>query len=161
MNSPLTAFKWGTFVYEYNINLFQFEFNRKWQTPLTCTKDESIDHLIHNNKNELAMIIQNRLNNKKYIQLKNDQTFECIWSFEINECQMTMHRNKFCLIRQNQWLIIDSNQSKLLYFSQNGLFKQIINYNFNQPLRVIQIKPNFILIITNYSINLHQLLSNI
>jgi len=157
----LTAYKWGTFIYQFNINLFQFEFNRRWQTPLTCNKDQSIDHFIHNNKNELAMIIQNKFNYNKYFQLKNDQTLECIWSYEINQCQMTIHRNRFCLIHQNQWLIINSNQSKLLYFNQNGLFKQIINYDFNQPICAIEIKQNFILVITNHSINLHQLLSNI
>jgi len=159
-NLYLTAFKWGTFIYQYNIHASTFEFNQKWQTPLTCTKDESIDHFIHNNKNELAMIIQNRMNNDKYFQLKNDQTFEIIWSFQLNQDQMTIQRNRFCLIDKNQWLIINSNQSKLSIFSRNGLFKQIINYDFNQPLRAIQIKPNFLLVTTNHSINLHQLLSN-
>ncbi len=106
------------------------------------------------------MIIQNRMNNDKYFQLKNDQTFQIIWSFQLNQHQMTIQRNRFCLIDKNQWLIINSNQSKLSIFSRNGLFKQIINYDFNQPLRAIQIKPNFLLVTTNHSINLHQLLSN-
>jgi hypothetical protein len=73
---------------------------------------------------------------------------------------MTLHRNRFCAIYQDQWLIIDSKQSNLLFISSNGLIKQIIHYESNQPLRALQIKPNFILISTNQSVNLHQLLTN-
>ena len=157
----LTVFKWGTFIYQYDFHVSkQFEFNRRWQTPITCSKDESIDHFIHDNNNQIAMIIQNRINNKKYFQLRNDQTLDLIWSFELNQCQMTIHRHRFSLINQNQWLIIDSNQFKLFILSRNGLFKQMINYHFDQPFRILQITSNFLLVTAKHSINLHQLISN-
>jgi hypothetical protein len=156
----LTAYKWGTSIYQYDIHSSKFQFNRRWKTPITCSKDESIDHFIHNNNSQIAMIIQNRLNNKKYFQLRNDQTLDLIWLFELNQCEMTIHRNRFSLINENQWLIIDSNQSKLVIFSQNGLFKQMIDYHFDQPFRALQIKSNFLLVTANHSINLHQLISN-
>jgi hypothetical protein len=153
----LTAYKWGTFLYQYNISSFQL--NQRWQTPITCTQDESIDHFIHKNS-QLAMIIQNRINNNKHFQLRNEQTLECLWSIELTECEMTLHRNRFCSICPNQWIIIDSNKSNLLFISSYGLLKQIINYHYSQPLHAIQIKQNFILIMTNGSVNLHQLLTN-
>ena len=99
------------------------------------------------------MIIQDRINNKKYIQLKNDETFECIWSYQLNQFPLNNQRNRFCLIDHQQFLIINSNQSQLIIFSENGLFKQIIEYQYNQPLRALLIKPNFIIITTNDSIN--------
>ncbi|CAF0991076.1 unnamed protein product [Adineta steineri] len=105
------------------------------------------------------MIVQNRINNNKHFQLRSDQTLQCIWSIELKQCQMTVHRNRFCSIRENEWLIIDSNQSHLLYISRDGAFKQIIDYNFNQPpRRAFQNKSNFLLVTTNHSVNLHQLL---
>jgi len=59
----LTAYKWGTFIYQYSIDLS--ELNQQWQTPITCSKNESIDHFIHNQVNQLVLIIQNRLNYQK------------------------------------------------------------------------------------------------
>jgi hypothetical protein len=38
----LTAYKWGTFIYQYDFRESTFQFNRRWQTPITCSKDESI-----------------------------------------------------------------------------------------------------------------------
>jgi hypothetical protein len=154
----LTAYKWGTYICQYNIRSSSFELNRRWRPPRTCTKDESIDHFIHNNNNRIAMIIQNRINNNKHFQLRSDQTLECVWSMELNQCEMTIHRNRFCSIRQNEWLIVDANQSHLLYISRDGLFTQIIDYEFDQPLRAFENKPNFLLVTTNRSVNLHQLL---
>ncbi|CAF0974273.1 unnamed protein product [Adineta steineri] len=156
----LTAYKWGTNAYQFNIRPSSFVFNRKWTSPTTCVKDESIDHFLHNNNNnQIAMIVQNRINNNKHFQLRSDQTLQCIWSIELKQCQMTVHRNRFCSIRENEWLIIDSNQSHLLYISRDGAFKQIIDYNFNQPpRRAFQNKSNFLLVTTNHSVNLHQLL---
>ena len=156
----LTAYKWGTCLYQYDIHASTFQFNRQWKTPTTCMKDESIDYFMHDNNHHIAMIIQNRINNEKYFRLRNDQTLENLWSFQLNQCKMSIHRNRFSLIDENQWLIIDSNQSKLFLFSPNGLFKQTIDYTFDQPLHALQLASNFLLVTTKYSINLHQLISN-
>lgn len=151
----LTAYKWGTVIYKYSIQ--SFELDQRWKTPLTCSTDETIDHFIHNQKNHLVMIIQNRLNYEKYFQLKNDQTLQIIWSIQLDQFTMKIQRNKVCLINQNQFLIINSDQSQFIIFSSNGLFKQIINYQFNQPLNALQIKSNLLFVTTNQSINLHQI----
>jgi hypothetical protein len=154
----LTAYKWGSNIYEYNIDSSSIELKQRWQTPLTCTKDESIDHFVHNNNDHISMIIQNRIDQNKSFQLRFDKTLECIWSLKLNQCHMTIHRNTFCSIRQNEWLIIDSNQSRLLYISQDGLLKQIIDYEFYQLRDALQITSHFLLVTTDRSVNLHQLL---
>jgi hypothetical protein len=67
----LTAYKWGSFIYQYNIiHSSSLQLNQKWETPLTCNKEESIDHFFWKN-NQIAMIIQNRINNNKQLNLIN------------------------------------------------------------------------------------------
>ena len=131
--------------------------NHRWVNPVTCDGDERIDHLMHNQTNEIGMIIQNRTDNHKSFQLRNDQTLERIWSIELDQCQTTIHRTRFTLIHPNHWLIIDSNQSKFFIRNKDGLLKQTIDYPHDQPHRALQMTSHFLLITARDSVNLHQL----
>ena len=153
----LTAYKWGSSLYQYHFNQLTFRINRRWKQPISCNADESIDHLMHNQTDAIAMIIQHRVNNRKSFQLRNDQTLERIWSVELRQCQMTIHRTRFTLINPNQWIIVDSTQSKFFVFTADGLFKQMIDYPHDQPYRTLPLTSNFLLVTTKNSINLHQI----
>ena len=153
----LIAFTWGTHLYQYEFHQLTFRLNHQWINPVSCGTDERIDHLMHNQKNEIGMIIQNQINNRKSFQLRNDQTLERIWSFDLDQPSRTIHRTRFTLINPDHWLIIDSNQSKFFVLTKDGLFKQTIDYPHDQPHRALQMTSNFLLVTAKDSVNLHQL----
>lgn len=153
----LIAYKWGCTLYQYDFDQLTFQLKRRWKQPISCTADESIDDFVHNQKNAIVMIVQHRITNRKYFQLRNDLTLDRIWSVELNQCLMTTHRTRFTSINSNQWMIIDSTQSKILVFTEDGLFKQMIDYPHEKPYRALSLTSNFLIVMAKNSINLHQI----
>jgi hypothetical protein len=104
------------------------------------------------------MIRQSRVTNNKSFQVRSDSSFECLWSLELHQCQMTIHRHRFCAIGQDRWLIVDANQAQLFLISAHGSIEQTLAYPSASPRRALQIEPTLLLISTDASVHLHQLL---
>ena len=154
----LTAYKWGTHVHQYKINASTIEFHRPLPTPVICSNDESIDHFLHDNVDRLAMIRQSRATNSKSFDVRSDSSFECLWSLDLHQCQMTIHRHRFCAVERNRWLIVDTNQAQLFLISAHGSVEQTLAYPSPSPRRALQIEPSLLLVSTDATVNLHQLL---
>ncbi|CAF3789153.1 unnamed protein product [Rotaria socialis] len=123
----LTMNELGSNIFQFNL-LLSFHFMRQWSSSQTCNSDELINNIAYNN-GTLAFIIENITNDKKRIELRSSSTFDQLWSTTFNASYHYGHwMNRVCVLKYNEWLVIDHKNSHLLHVSKDGQVKAKRSY---------------------------------
>ncbi|CAM4798609.1 unnamed protein product [Rotaria magnacalcarata] len=123
----LTTNESGSNIFQFNI-LSSFQFMKQWKSPQSCKSDEFI-HSVACNNETLALIIETRTNNKNRIELRSSSTFDQLWSTTFNA--LYDHEpwvNHVCVLKYNEWLVIDHAKSRLIHVSKDGQLKANRSY---------------------------------
>ncbi|CAF2147929.1 unnamed protein product [Rotaria magnacalcarata] len=101
---------------------------KQWKSSQSCNSDELINNIAYNNET-LALIIENETNNKKRIELRSLSTFDPLWSTSFNAAyHFTPWNNRVCVLKYNEWLVIDYGNSRLFHVSKDGQVKANRSY---------------------------------
>ncbi|CAF2063749.1 unnamed protein product [Rotaria magnacalcarata] len=123
----LTTNESGSNIFQFNL-LSSFHFMKQWKSPQSCNYDELINNIAYNNET-LALIIENRNNRIKRIELRSSSTFDPLWSTTFNAAYgFAPWKNRACVLKHNEWLVIDHNNSHLLHVSKDGHVKTKRSY---------------------------------
>jgi hypothetical protein len=107
----------------YAFSLFPwFRLIKRWKSPESCKSDEHIHNIASNNE-KLALIIADTSNNKLRIELRSSTTLDQFWSLPLDITRTTIHVIRVCLLRCDEWLVMDDNTSFLLHISKDGKLK--------------------------------------
>ncbi|CAF0916939.1 unnamed protein product [Adineta steineri] len=115
----------GSSICEFNL-LNSLQSAKRWDAPDTCRDDERIHDMIHN-KGTLFLIIENSVTGKVRAELKSAARFDRLWSIQLD----INYQSKIvscCLLDHDQWLIVDSNTSRLFQISMDGKMKSSSYY---------------------------------
>ncbi|CAF2120138.1 unnamed protein product [Rotaria magnacalcarata] len=123
----LTTNESGSNIFQFNL-LLSFHFMKQWKSPQSCNSDEVINNIAYNNET-LALIIENETNNKKRIELRSLSTFDPLWSTSFNAAyHFTPWNKRVCVLKYNEWLVIDYGNSCLFHVSKDGQVKANRSY---------------------------------
>jgi hypothetical protein len=152
-NLYVTTKDWASNIYQFSL-WPSIQLSKRWQPPETCKPDETINDIIYN-KEKLALMIYNRLTKKKSIELRLSTTLECLWSVDL-DIDYDSHAIRCCLLKHDEWLIIDWNTSNLFHISNDGKLKLTCDYK-PSPSCAAMLGANILVISTADGINLHKL----
>ena len=142
-------------IYQYKI-FPSIQLSKEWKSPFSCRNEEYIEDL-RSNISFLSIICVTPKTNQTNLELRSIKTFEKQWIYPITSASL-MDTIRCCSLIQNQWLIIDAMNSRLLHIDENG--KLIKQENSNSlPRHAIQLDKNHLVILTSETVNLHSLLS--
>jgi hypothetical protein len=148
----LSTFDKGSSIVEYDLQP-PIQFVREHTSPLSCAENESIDDLASNHA-ALALIISNDEHVMR-LDLCSLITLERYWSFKFG-LPSRNYTLSCCLLTNNEWMIIDQNDSELLHISKDGSFLK--KYYCNSPLyAAVQFTDDSIAIVSEEGISLHRL----
>ncbi|CAF1684003.1 unnamed protein product [Rotaria magnacalcarata] len=100
----------------------------QWKSPQSCNSDEVINNIAYNNET-FALIIENETNNKKRIELQSLSIFDPLWSTIFNAAyNFAPWNNRVCVLKYNEWLVIDYGNSRLFRVSKDGRVKANRSY---------------------------------
>ncbi|CAF4361016.1 unnamed protein product, partial [Rotaria sp. Silwood2] len=101
---------WDSSIREFNL-IPSIKFLKTWKK----IQKQSIDNIVYNNKNRI-LIINNNLNQMKYLELGSIENFQCLCSYRLhidyNETVI-----QCCLLSYNEWIAIDWKTSKILHIT--------------------------------------------
>ncbi|CAF3555586.1 unnamed protein product [Rotaria socialis] len=122
----------------------------------SCNYDELINNIAYDNET-LALIIENRTNNKNRIEFRSSSTFDPLWSTTFNAAYcFAPWKNRVCVLKHNEWLVIDHKNSHLLHVSKDGQVKAKRSYKptFNNA---VVLGTNILAIKTADNINCYRI----
>ncbi|CAF2628608.1 unnamed protein product [Rotaria sp. Silwood2] len=110
----------GSSICEFNL-LNSLQAAKRWETPDTCSRDERIHDMVFT-KGTLILVIENSLTEKIRLELRSSSKLDRLWSLQLD---IGYHTKKIscCLLNYDQWLIIDSNTSRLFQITMDGKLK--------------------------------------
>ncbi|CAF4437657.1 unnamed protein product [Rotaria magnacalcarata] len=72
---------------------------------------------------------KNRTNDKKRIELRSSSTFDQLWSTTFNASyRLEYWMDRVCVLKYNEWLVIDYGNSRLFHVSKDGQVKSKCSY---------------------------------
>ncbi|CAF0813322.1 unnamed protein product [Rotaria sordida] len=143
----------GSSICEFNL-LNSFQAAKRWESPDTCSRDERIHDMIFN-KGTLILIIENLLTEKIRLELRSSARLDRLWSLQLDISYPTK-KISCCLLNNDQWLIIDSNKSRLFQVTMDGKFKFTCHYN-PIPSAACRFGFDLLAISTLNGVNIHKL----
>ena len=150
----LTTNNQGTNIYEFNL-LSDFQLIQQWKSPYSCEEYERIQNIVYNNQT-LALIIENSFSNMIHIELRSSTNLHHLWSFKSDiKYNLFQSAIRCCSLRYNEWLIIDSNNSRLFHIDCNGQMKDLFVYK-TPPWNAILVGFNILAVRTEHTLNFHK-----
>ncbi len=146
--------QWGSEIGKYRL-LPSISLVRKWKSPDTCAIDEFIDDIVYNNNN-LLLIITNNSKTTVRVELRSSETFNRIWILPL---EIIYNQNKTfccCSLNNDQWLMTDYENQRLLHITKNGKQKTTITY-IKTPHQVCRFGSYILAISTDIGVNLHKI----
>ncbi|CAF3982400.1 unnamed protein product [Rotaria sordida] len=142
----------STSLYEYTLRP-TIEFVREWQLLALYSRYEGILTFTCAN-GKIALIISNIHAFQRRFELYSSITFERLWSVPLNTVAHC------CSINNDQWIVMELLQPRLLHFSSDGKILQ--EYKIKTPTlniiwNAIQLDKDTIATLTMDSLNLHKL----
>ncbi|CAF5029737.1 unnamed protein product, partial [Rotaria sp. Silwood1] len=123
----LTTNESGSAIFQFNL-LSSFHFIKQWKSPQTCKNDEHIHNIAYNNET-LALIIRHKYNEPIRIELRSSSTLDQLWSLLLDTTRKIGQRvYRVCLLKYDEWLVIDYTTSYLLHISKYGKVKARRSY---------------------------------
>jgi hypothetical protein len=145
----------GTQIFEFNLST-KFELIQQWISPYSCQKHEFIRDIVYNNQT-LALIIEDSLSNLVHLELRSSETLDRLWSFRSDiQYHLFQPAIRCCSLKYDQWLVIDSNNSRLIHIDKNGQMKGLHVYK-SPPWNAILYGHNTLAIRTENTLNFHQI----
>ncbi|CAF1005461.1 unnamed protein product [Rotaria magnacalcarata] len=129
---------------------------KQWKSPQTCNSDEFINSIAYNNET-LALIIDNRTNRIKRIELRSSSTFDQLWSTTFNASYHYGHwMNRVCVLKYNEWLVIDYYNSRIFHVSKDGQVKAKRSYE-SLPINAVLLGTNILAIKMGGDVNCYRI----
>ena len=145
----------GTRVFQFNLSPI-IQLTHKWQTPHSCQEHELIRDIDYNNQT-LAFIIEDSLSNMVHLELRSSKNLHLIWLFRSDiSYQIFSSVIRCCSLPYDQWLLIDSNQSRLFHIDSDGQMKDTHVYEY-PPWNAISFQSDKLVIRTETSLNFHHI----
>jgi hypothetical protein len=142
-------------VVEFSL-LPSISYNRRWDPPMTCKKDESIKDLACNEA-VLALIVSSFPNKTIHLLLRSLTTFDQLFSIHLDiKHPLYQLPIRCCSLKNNEWLVIDANTSYIFHIGNDGKIKGTRIYD-RLPYNAILFNSNILVIRTEDSINFHEL----
>ncbi|CAF3042175.1 unnamed protein product [Rotaria sp. Silwood2] len=114
-------------IFQFNL-LSSFHFIKQWKSPQTCNYDESIYNIAYNNET-IALIIKERYDKPKRIELRSSSTLDKLWSLSLDtKYNLALRLYPVCSLKYDEWLVIDDNTSHLLHVTKDGKKKARHSY---------------------------------
>lgn len=143
----------GSSICEFNL-LNSMQAAKRWESPDTCSQDERIHDMVYN-KGTLLLVIENSLNGKVRVELRSSARFDRLWSLQLDVGNQTKVF-KCCLLNNDQWLVVDSNSSRLFQITMDGKLKSSCFYN-PIPSGACLFGYDMLAVSTLHGVNIHKL----
>jgi hypothetical protein len=140
-------------ITEYSL-LPTIQLIRRWKSPDTCQKDEQIDHMRYNNET-LALLVAKPHNETLHIQLRTSKTLQRLWSLELDIRYVNNYSFSFCLVNEDEWLVVDHENSRFIHITSDGKMKETRAYNLG-PCYPCMLGSDILAVVTNKDVNFHK-----
>lgn len=142
----------GSAVCEFNL-LNSMQAAKRWEPPDTCSNDERIHDMIYN-KGALFFLVENSATGRVRAELRSSTRFDRLWALQID----INYQGKFlscALLSADQWLIVDSNSSRLFHITMDGKLKSAAHYS-PVPCSASTFGSDLLAVSTLNGINIHR-----
>ncbi|CAF1017710.1 unnamed protein product [Rotaria sp. Silwood1] len=143
----------GSSICEFNL-LNSLQAAKRWETPDTCSRDERIHDMVFN-KGTLFLVIENSLTDKIRVELRSSARLDRLWSLQLDIGYQTK-KISCCLLNYDQWLITDSNTSRLFQITMDGKLKSTCYYN-PTPCSACRFGFDLLAISTLHGVDIHKI----
>jgi hypothetical protein len=143
----------GSSICEFNL-LNSLQAAKRWDSPDTCAKEERIHDMFYN-KGTLILLIENSATEKVRAELRSSARFDRLWSIQL-DIDYQAKSFSCCLLNSDQWLIVDSNTSRLFQISMDGKVKSTCYYN-PMPCCACLFGYDTLVISTLHGVSIHKL----
>ncbi|CAF4262450.1 unnamed protein product [Rotaria sp. Silwood2] len=145
----------GSCILEFSL-LPSVNLIREWKSPDSCAQTEDITCIEYNNET-LALLIRNNVNKTMRMELKSSMTFESIWSIQLDLVCNQEKTIRCCSLSNDEWLIADHENNRLIHVSKDGKIKTMLTYN-DIPLFVNLFSRNILAVsVKNFRLNFHKI----
>lgn len=143
----------GSSICEFNL-LNSLQSAKRWEPPDTCSQDERI-HDMYYNKGTLLLMIENTSTQRIRLELRSSARFDRLWALQLDiDYQAKVF--SCSLLNYDQWLIVDSNTSRLFQITIDGKIKSSCYYN-PTPCCACLFGFDLLAISTLQGVNIHKL----
>ncbi len=150
----LTTNEASSNIYQFNL-LSSFRLIKIWNCPQSCESGEIIHSIAYNN-GTLALIIGPNSRKTARIELRSSETLDRLWSLLLDITYNTAPGiNRVCLLKCDDWLVINHNTSRLFHVSKDGKLKVAHKYSLT-PYNAVLFGSNILAIRTTKSINFYR-----
>ncbi len=146
----------GCEILRFNLlSSFDLIKQRNSPDPESCEDDAFIHNIAYNN-GTLALIIEHITNKTVKIELRSSEILDCLWSLPLDITRIDNGRvNRVCLLKCDEWLVIDHNTSRLFHVNKDGKLKVTHKYNLT-PHNAVLFGSNILAIRTTECINFYR-----
>ena len=142
-------------VVEFSL-LPSISYQRRWDPPMTCQINQSIKD-ISCNEIALALVVSSSESKMIHLILRSLTTFDQLFTISLDIPQgLYQFPTRCCALKNNQWLIIDANTSKLIQIGKDGKIKGALLYD-RPPYNALLFNSNKLVIRTEDTLHFHQL----
>ena len=142
----------GTSIFEYTLKP-TIAFVKEHRSPISCKKEEFICNMSSNATVLALMIIKQ--NSEIRLDLCSLNTLERQRSIKVDSTYLT-HPFRSCSMKNNQWILVNPNQSELWNISEDGDVVSKGSYN-GTPLQVAFMGTDMLVVLTTERVNIHRL----
>jgi hypothetical protein len=149
----LSTYEAASSIMVYGV-LPAIEFIKTWTSSDICTNEEWISDAKY--CNESIALVRKEFSGKRFsIELRNTNTFDRLWSFDMDCLAVRQKTFHCCLLNGEEWLVLDNESDRLLHITKDGKMKSSCVYP-SKPLCATMFGPDTIAITTLDSLNFHQ-----
>lgn len=149
----LSTYEYGSSIVEYSL-LPVMQSIRHWKPPISCEKDEAINHIRSNNIT-LALLISQENTKLVHIELRTPETLERLWFLRLDTMNVNQKMFSCCLVNDDEWLVCDHENRRLIHVTGDGKMKTMCNYN-SVPYCPCMFGSDTLVVNTRESINFHK-----
>jgi hypothetical protein len=140
-------------IFQFNL-LSSFQLIKQWNSPKSEESNEIIHNITYNN-GTLALTISQGLTKTIKIELRSSETLDRLWSLPLDINYSGGQIIRVCLLKCDEWLVIDYDTSRLLQISKAGKLKVTHKYN-STPDNAVLFGSNILAIRTTKCIDFYR-----
>jgi hypothetical protein len=144
---------WDSSVLEFSL-LPSIRFVKLWKTTNELKQQQRIDAIVYNH-GTLALAINDKSIQAKFIEVRSSDNFSSLWSIQLDVIY-NFNVLRCCLINHDEWLLADWSSSRLFHITNEGKVKKTDIYQ-HKFTNIRLFSPNILAILARQSINFHKL----
>ncbi|CAF1119362.1 unnamed protein product [Adineta ricciae] len=152
-NLFLSVMGLNPFIFKYSL-LPSFRFTKNYSSIVYQQEDIFIQDLSSND--HIIGILSETKQKTILFDIYSSTSFQRYWTIT-PDCFAGLHGSRCCALTHNQWMIINPNNSQIIYVSAGGKIFKKEKY-FASPIHAVQLNNNILVILTENDLNLHKLL---